>query len=833
MQSFIKSFPIIISFFILAACVTTATPSPSTRTDGVNLDAATQTLIANAERVVFVIPFSHWDTDWHEGFPDYVKRSDGNILAAIQMTKKDSRFRFTLEQVFFVQHFWETYPQHRNDLKAYIQNRQLTFAWAGLVQPETSLAAPAIQVRNLQLGGDWIAEKFGKEYVPRSAWQSDAFGNSAALPTFLNTFSIPYLFIGRSQFRCDPADTTCKPLPHIFYWKSPLNDRRVLVTYLAYPNAWDSIHRLPDEAQQIAELRKVVDGQFQRGDSKYIFLPMGSDFIDPLPNISSLVDKWNAADQKTVLVMADPETAFDYIAKQSNVPEFKVDLNPIWQAFYATRPYAKIADKESEYFLTAADKFGLMIDAPPPTAWQLAAVNAHYDNIGAVSFDKVWATYQLPRFEKTLSDAANDLAGIVARIASAVNAPVIIFNPLSWARSEVIEIKNDSLDLSKLPTPVQLIAPDTVAIYAENIPSVGYASLTSKEIKITNAASVSPGSGGVTLSNGLVSVSLDNRHGGTFSSLKWVGGAERIAPNVFADDVAYRTDSGDVYGAFFGDEIARESQTTAQIKILAEGPLLARVQATFTLGGQALTKTVTLRADSPLIEVALEIKALPETSAILHSPLMINTKTRTDDLGFAAFNHELDNKAIAAGDVTYRRKIFYPIMYWSDVSDSDGGVSVITHGIQGLGGANALNLLLVRQVTDKGDEGVTDTDYHTLRYAYLPHAAVAPDLWRWAYQFNQPLLAAWRVGDRFNVQIPFANRIYKIPLTASATPLPATSSLLSAQSGFVSDIYRRGTGIEAIIIDYDPSTAVTLTIGSKQTTLAPAPLIVVPIEIKD
>src|SRR3990172_1047222 len=88
-----------IFLMLLAACSSPAIlPSP-------NLDAETRTLIAQAERVVFVIPFSHWDTDWHENFADYVKRSDQNILTAIQMAKAHPRFRFALEQVLFVQHF--------------------------------------------------------------------------------------------------------------------------------------------------------------------------------------------------------------------------------------------------------------------------------------------------------------------------------------------------------------------------------------------------------------------------------------------------------------------------------------------------------------------------------------------------------------------------------------------------------------------------------------------------------------------------------------------------------------------------------------------------------
>jgi hypothetical protein len=172
---------LVISLGLLTGCarlVTTpavATPIPASQSP--NLDAQTQALIAHASHVVFVIPFSHWDTDWHDTFPHYAQRSDQNIMAAIQMARRYPRFRYTLEQVLFVQHFWDNYPEYHADLKALVQTRQFTFAWGGITQPETSLVSPAIQVRNLQLGEGWIAATFGPAYVPHTAWQSDAFGN--------------------------------------------------------------------------------------------------------------------------------------------------------------------------------------------------------------------------------------------------------------------------------------------------------------------------------------------------------------------------------------------------------------------------------------------------------------------------------------------------------------------------------------------------------------------------------------------------------------------------------------------------------------------------------
>jgi len=711
-------------------------------------------MIAQAQHVVFVVPFSHWDTDWHDTFDHYVKLADGNILAALQLAKQTPRFRYAIEQVLFAQHFWDDFPQYRSDFKQLVQKRQITFAWAGITQPETSLVAPSIQDRNLQLGQAWIASTFGHEYVPHTAWQSDAFGNSAAFPLFLSRADIPYLFIGRPVRRCGPNDPNCQPLPPAFYWQSPASSARVLVTYISYPTAWDAIHQLATETEQLAALRTVIENQFKRTTSHYLFLPMGSDFIDPMSNLPALVDEWNAADHSTVLVMADPETAFQYLAAQ-NLSEVDVDLNPVWQAFYATRPEAKIADKDADYFLNAADRFGAPIGVAPSSAWYTATINAHYDNIGAVSFDAVWNGSQLPRFKQTVTTAARDLAATLAKIAGKNTSSLMIFNPSTWARSGIVEISSDAPRVDQLP--VQHVDSQTIALAINAVPSVG--SLTPSDVPdpITHAAAISQSAGKVTLANGLVTVTLNADRGGAFSTLQ-VGDKDLL--DGFGDDVVYLDDSGDIYGARFGQEQARESTKAAAITVLANGPLLARAQAVFTLGDQPITKTVTVRASDPTIEVALNLRALPETTALVQTPTIISTSTRTDDLGFTAFEHPVDNRPIISGDITYRRPIFYPIMYWSDISTSEVGLSVITHGLQGLGGTQTLNLMLVRDVT-RDEEGVTDREYHTLHYAYVPHLGKVQvaDIARRASGFNQPLIPVWRTGDDTIVQLPFCGTI--------------------------------------------------------------------------
>jgi hypothetical protein len=800
---------------LLAACTSSGPPAydPS-----INLDAQTQVLVARASRTVFLIPFSHWDTDWHADYTTYSRQADQNILAAIHLAKSDPRYRYTLEQVLFAQHFWQTQPEERADLMELVQKRQITFAWAGITQPETSLAAPGIQWHDLLQGRAWISATFGAQALPATAWQSDAFGNSADLPTFLQSVGISYLYVGRWQNRCDPDYQNCQPLPSAFYWQTPLpapdgsSPGRVLVTYLSYPTAWAALLNKNSPEQQLAAMQTLIDAQFKRTTGKYLFLPFGFDFLDPSSTLPDLVNRWNAAHPDTALVFADPETAFHYLATQ-NLPALTVDLNPIWQAFYGTRPAAKIADKESEFYLTAADKFGLVLDAALPTAWQTATINAHYDNLSAVGYDSVWASSQGPRFAQAVQDSANELATRLAAIASRVPppAPLLVFNALSWPRGGVLEIHGDLPGLAGLPGPQQASGPHSLAFLAPPVPAIGYATVNTGPVNIDHPAQALQGSGSITLRNDLVSVTLDAAHGGTFSSLSLPGQAGGGFLAGYGDDLVFQQDNGDVYGATFGAELARQSQVSARLELLAQGPLLARARVSFSLNGQPITKTITLRAGSPLVEVSLQMHAMPQTSALLHIPTNLNAQARTDDLGFAGFHHSVDARPIQPGDRTYRREIFYPVTYWSDVSSGGWGLSLITHGLQGVGGINDLTLLLARSVSDNGQEGINDTQEYTLMYAYYPHAGDAGQAQPWlqAYDFNQPLIPVWQGSGMLNIGMPFQDTALVRPLASTSPALPPSLSLASADGGLLIDFAEQDGQLHALVVDYG-ETPITL-----------------------
>jgi hypothetical protein len=175
-------------------------------------------------------------------------------------------------------------------------------------------------------------------------------------------------------------------------------------------------------------------------------------------------------------------------------------------------------------------------------------------------------------------------------------------------------------------------------------------------------------------------------------------------------------------------------------------------------------------------------------------------------------------------------------MAWGDVSSDGAGLTLITHGLQGLGGTDTLNLMLVRDVSDGGrptSEGVKDRAYHTLRYAYMPHTGnvAAAATWRAAYAFNQPLIPVWQAGDQFQIQLPFMAALGRFPVAAAAHRLPPTFSLISADNGIVVDLYRRADLIEAVVLAGDPTTRATLTGSGLPRVLAPAPLTLTPADV--
>lgn len=137
--------------------------------------------------------------------------------------------------------------------------------------------------------------------------------------------------------------------------------------------------------------------------------------------------------------------------------------------------------------------------------------------------------------------------------------------------------------------------------------------------------------------------------------------------------------------------------------------------------------------------------------------------------------------------------------------------------------------MLVRDVTER-DEGVTDREYHTFRYAYLPHVGQIGNLPNSTFEFNEPLIPVWRTNNQIAMQLPFENRVRQVPISANAKKFPDSVSVLSSESGIVADLFSRHDTMNALVLDYDSASPATVH-AAKNTTLEKNSPYLIPLEL--
>jgi hypothetical protein len=103
--------------------------------------------------------------------------------------------------------------------------------------------------------------------------------------------------------------------------------------------------------------------------------------------------------------------------------------------------------------------------------------------------------------------------------------------------------------------------------------------------------------------------------------------------------------------------------------------------------------------------------------------------------------------------------------------------------------------------------------------------------WKYAYEFNQPLIVASNNGKTINVQLPFNEDIESRGLQhqENSPALPLTFSMLSTQDAVVADLYRQGDQIEAVVLKYDPAKTGTIRVGTQQITVPQSAFTLLPL----
>ena len=157
-------------------------------------------------------------------------------------------------------------------------------------------------------------------------------------------------------------------------------------------------------------------------------------------------------DAPIALRLAVPSEFEAVAAKRADRPVFKGELNPIFQGTYSSRIELKRWMRDLERKLVAAEKLavvtgwlggherrdGLM------RAWEPVMFNETHDLASGVMTDQVYEdTIRSYEYSGRLADEliAKPWETLAAKVdTKGEGVPVLVYNPLGWARSDLVEI---------------------------------------------------------------------------------------------------------------------------------------------------------------------------------------------------------------------------------------------------------------------------------------------------------------------------------------------------------------------------------------------------------
>ncbi len=399
---------------------------------------------------MIVVSHTHWDREWYLGFQRRRVRLVEMMDALLDLMAREPRFAsFTLDgQTVPLEDYLEVRPERRAEIGEQVrQGKLLVGPW--YTSPDEFLVSAEALIRNLMLGHRIAAEFGGPMKV---GYLPDSFGQMAQMPQILLGFGISSAVFWRGV-----GD---EPGKSEFRWRAP-DGSTVLAVHLpeGYGNATD----LPAEREALIERITTLRDRLSRyATTDHLLLMNGGDHKWPQENLPQVLALANEALEDVELVQG---TLLDYIEaiEKANppLPTMEGELRCAKYSYLlpgtlSSRMPLKQRNAAIQTLLERwAEPFASwawMLGHPYPQgllwqAWKYLLQNHAHDPICGATIDTVQRDVEL-RFawaeeigEEIVRRSLRTIAGHVdTTTLPGGSIPIIVFNPLSVTRSDVVTV---------------------------------------------------------------------------------------------------------------------------------------------------------------------------------------------------------------------------------------------------------------------------------------------------------------------------------------------------------------------------------------------------------
>ncbi|MEW6579303.1 MAG: glycoside hydrolase family 38 C-terminal domain-containing protein [Chloroflexota bacterium] len=411
-----------------------------------------------------LVSHTHWDRAWYCTFQEYRVRLVRLVDRLLDILERDPEFPvFMLDgQMSVLEDYLEARPERAGRLQRLCRSGRIQVGpW--YVLADEFLVSPEALIRNLMVG-----RRMGEPYggVMQIGYVPDGFGHIAQLPQILRGFGIDNAFFWRGM----GADGD--RLGTEFEWCAPDGScvTTILmpwgyhnVTSLGYAIHWGDVSQMQfDWTLAHKKIAGALEKLKPMANTDALLLMNGIDHAEAEPRIPEVIRQ---ANERLSGVVIHHGTLRDHLervrASGVALPTFAGEFrwgrySEILQGVYSTRIHLKQRNHAGETQLErymeplAALAWLSGADVPEGTpaladlAWHWLLLNHPHDDIYGSGIDEVHHEMDF-RFSQSrqIADALiRDHFRLLARqvdMSDQGGTPVLAYNPLGWARDEIIE----------------------------------------------------------------------------------------------------------------------------------------------------------------------------------------------------------------------------------------------------------------------------------------------------------------------------------------------------------------------------------------------------------
>ncbi len=677
---------------------------------------------------------AHIDVAWLWRLKHTRLKTLHTFTTALTLMESHPDYHFFASTPQLYQFIKEDHPDVYAKIKEKIAAGQWEAEGATWLEMDTNITGAESLVRQFMIGQRFFREEFG--HASRVLWLPDVFGYSATLPQLMKKSGVEYFVTTKLSWN------ETNRFPYDTFWWESLDGSRVLAQFITAPahflTPWMYTYNGEMTADVVSGTWKMYqqkslnhelllafgwgDGGGGPTEDQVTMMELFQDSVSPeMPRV------------KSGGVIEALDRIRSSVLRRADTPKWVGELYLEYhRGTYTSQAYIKKAMRTAERDMHNAEWLALMshiyTGAEYPymqfdALWKTLLLNQFHDILPGSSIAPVYDDAR-KQFTALFADLQQIIQMAVGEISAKIHsetAALLVFNPLDFARDDVLCIDRDTAQLLQLP--YQETADQCALVYCADIPSFGYSGITSREVAPLpeNAMHITATS----LENSYYKIEL-NVHGQItrLFDKQWRNGIGRdlIPPgergNIFQlfEDRPLDFDAWEISPFVF--EKQWELNELTDVQVIETGPLRGGIQLRWSYAGRTfITQRMYVYAHSRRIDFVTEIDWREKQTLLKAAfPVAVRSLHSTAEIQFGVIQRPTHT------NTSWDKAQFETSAHtWVDLSEGDYGIALLNDSKYGYDAKdNVLRITLLKSAIDPdphADEGL-----HQCTYSLFPHS---------------------------------------------------------------------------------------------------------------